>query len=97
MCNIGRLLDKAMGTLLRKLLRMAAAIAKPPVPLKRPAFEIVELRTHMSCILAGKGGIGHFFRSSNFGQRSLKRPVPFAWNRPVLIAIFINVQSPAFR
>jgi insertion element IS1 protein InsB len=45
--GIGRILQIATGTVLRKIKQIANAIAKPPIPLNRPAFEMDELRTFL--------------------------------------------------
>jgi insertion element IS1 protein InsB len=45
--SIGRLLQIATTTVLRKILQIARRIEKPPVPLNRPAFEMDELRTYI--------------------------------------------------
>jgi insertion element IS1 protein InsB len=45
--SIGRILKIATATVLRKIVAVAAAITKPPVPLKRTAFEMDELRTYV--------------------------------------------------
>jgi insertion element IS1 protein InsB len=45
--GIGRVLGIAASTVLRKILRIADSIEKPPVPLNRPAFEMDELRTYV--------------------------------------------------
>jgi insertion element IS1 protein InsB len=45
--SIGRLLKIAANTVMKKILQAAAAIAKPPVPLHRPYFEMDEVRTYI--------------------------------------------------
>lgn len=45
--GIGRVLRIAVSTVLRKILYIAAAVEKPPVPLHRAAFEMDELRTYV--------------------------------------------------
>jgi insertion element IS1 protein InsB len=45
--GIGRVLQIATGTVLKKIQEIAAAIAKPSVPLNRSAFEMDELRTYV--------------------------------------------------
>lgn len=45
--SIGRILKIANGTVLKKILQTAAAIAKPPLPLNRAAFELDEVKTYV--------------------------------------------------
>lgn len=45
--SIGRVLGISTTTVLRRIRLLAAAIAKPPVPMNRAAFELDEVRTYV--------------------------------------------------
>jgi insertion element IS1 protein InsB len=63
--GIGRVLCIAVSTVLRKIKQIAAGMAKPPIPLNRPAFEMDELRTYIKhkgnepCLPAGRYWIAY--------------------------------------
>jgi len=45
--GMARVLQIAINTVVKRILELAASIAKPPIPLKRQCFEVDELRTYI--------------------------------------------------